>query len=68
MAALVCALSLPSLLHPYCILASAVGVQVLLAVLARNFYFNPLDLNEPFSNYPVGGEPMSGLLMDFKKC
>lgn len=43
-------------------------VQVLLAVLARSYHFNPVDPNEPFSNYPVGGEPISGLLMDFKKC
>ncbi len=42
-------------------------MQVLLAVLARGYYFNPVDLNEPFSNYPVGGEPINGLLMDFKK-
>ena len=47
--------------------ALAVRVQVLLAVLARGYHFNPVDLNEPFSNYPVGGEPINGLLMDFKK-
>ena len=48
-------------------MACAVWVQVLLAVLARGYDFNPLDPNEPFSNFPVGGEPINGLLMDFEK-
>ena len=57
----------PCRLLPASWYALAVWVQVLLAVLARGYFFDPVDPNEPFSNYPVGGEPINGLLMDFKK-
>jgi hypothetical protein len=41
--------------------------QVFLAVLVRGYKFTPLDINEAFTTWPVGGEPVAGLLMDIEK-
>ena len=42
-------------------------VQVLLAVMARGYEWRPVDINEPFSCFPLGGHPINGLPMDFIK-
>lgn len=44
-----------------------IWAQVLLAVLARGYEWRPLDINEEFSFFPVGGVPVNGLPMDFNK-
>ena len=42
-------------------------MQVFLAVLVRGFRITPLDINEAFTTWPVGGEPVARLLMDVER-
>ena len=42
-------------------------VQVFMATLVRGYSYIPKDLNEPWNNWPVGGEPTRGLQMQIEK-
>ncbi|CAL8471479.1 g11021 [Coccomyxa elongata] len=48
-------------------LLATAEIKVLLAVMARGYEWRPVDINEPFGCFPLGGHPTNGLPMDFIK-
>ena len=42
-------------------------MQVFVATLVRGYSYAPEDVNEPWNNWPFGGEPVHDLQMQIKK-
>ncbi len=42
-------------------------LQVFIAALVRGYTYTPEDIQEPWTTFPVGGEPVNGLPLRFER-